>query len=308
MVNRRQSLQNRHSKKTKVAAAAAGTATNAAMASGSVTPTPGAAAGSGSVATPSASTNAKDRESKCPKKGSGRTKRKHKGAAGCDDDSKNGTGHQESSGEAEADGSGCGKQLSGKVAIPRLPHNRSPRPSSTSTILLLPSQSTSNSPTALSTVGKPKFVPIQPKPCENGTGHGTSSACLPQLKEEEDSGVARTGPGLPDWDGGLHGEELANYWSQPGGDNSVDCPSPKVQTHQAQQELSQLRVLLEQNEGEFLIRRMQFVRFSCFTLFQNCLQLKPRSRQADCWSAGTFASRHRSLNKWAEGYSVTAAG
>ena len=278
------------------------------MASGSVTPTPGAAAGSGSVATPSASTNAKDRESKCPKKGSGRTKRKHKGAAGCDDDSKNGTGHQESSGEAEADGSGCGKQLSGKVAIPRLPHNRSPRPSSTSTILLLPSQSTSNSPTALSTVGKPKFVPIQPKPCENGTGHGTSSACLPQLKEEEDSGVARTGPGLPDWDGGLHDEELANYWSQPGGDNSVDCPSPKVQTHQAQQELSQLRVLLEQNEGEFLIRRMQFVRFSCFTLFQNCLQLKPRSRQADCWSAGTFASRHRSLNKWAEGYSVTAAG
>ena len=62
-----------------------------------------------------------------------------------------------------------GVKLSGKVAIPRL-NNRSPRPSSA--ILILPTQQ-SISPT----ISKPKFVPIQPKPCENGTS-------LPQLKED----------------------------------------------------------------------------------------------------------------------------
>ena len=65
-------------------------------------------------------------------------------------------------------GSG-GVKPSGKVPIPRL-NNRSPRPSSA--ILILPTQQ-SISPT----ISKPKFVPIQPKPCENGTP-------LPQLKED----------------------------------------------------------------------------------------------------------------------------
>lgn len=136
-------------------------------------------------------------------------------------------------------------QPASKVAIPRLASNRSPRPSSG--ILLLPSHSQSPSPT----ISKPKFVAIQPKP-HFASDNGLAAPSLPQLKEEETN--RRTGPEQLEgsWVEALahsHDDELAHYWSQPG-EAITDSLSPKVQNN----ELSQLRVLLEQNEGKRWLR------------------------------------------------------
>lgn len=136
-------------------------------------------------------------------------------------------------------------QPTGKVAIPRLSNNRSPRPTP-APILLLPSHSQSPSPTIIS---KPKFVPIQPKP-RCATDNGPSALSLPQLKEEE--GIRRSAPESLEaaWSETLahsHDDELAHYWSQTG-EIIPECPSPKV-SNAAREELSQLRVLLEQTEG-----------------------------------------------------------
>ena len=128
----------------------------------------------------------------------------------------------------------------GKVAIPRL--NRSPRPSSA--IVFLPTHSQSPSPTINS--NKPKFVPIQPKPCENGL----APPSLPQLKEEETSrcGTAVDMLEGPWAEGTSHDDELAHYWAAQPGEPITDSLSPKPAA--PQNNLSQLRVLLEQNEGE----------------------------------------------------------
>lgn len=100
---------------------------------------------------------------------------------------------------------------------------------------------------------------------------GGLSGLLPLLKEEEDTAVSveASAPLADPWEGGLHDEELANYWAPAAGDNSADCLSPDPQgtglhhsdgqtdaqtlaQTQASQQLSQLRVLLEQNEGASL--------------------------------------------------------
>ena len=68
------------------------------------------------------------------------------------------------------------------------------------------------------------------------------------MKEEETSRRAGTKPLEGSWVEALthsHDDEIAHYWSQPG-EAITDSLSPKVQNN----ELSQLRVLLEQNEGE----------------------------------------------------------
>ncbi len=132
-------------------------------------------------------------------------------------------------------------QPSSKVAIPRLASNRSPRPSSG--ILLLPNHSQSSSPT----ISKPKFVAIQPKP-HFASDNGLSAPSLPQMKEEETSRRAGTKPLEGSWVEALtrsHDDEIAHYWSQ-SGEAITDSLSPKVQNN----ELSQLRVLLEKNEGK----------------------------------------------------------
>lgn len=179
------------------------------------------------------------------KKGCARSKRKQRG-----DETKRNIGSVMDTVEMEGTSSvslsgstSTATQPVGKVAIPRLSNNRSPHP--TSAILLLPSHSQSPSPTI--NISKPKFVPIQPKP-HCASENGLAAPSLPQLKEEETNRRA-----VPDSLEGPWGEalaqsqddELANYWSQPG-EAITDSLSPKVPNA----ELSQLRVLLEANEGE----------------------------------------------------------
>lgn len=176
------------------------------------------------------------------KKNCTRSKRKQRG-----EENKRTAGSIVEPAEMEGFTSGCSTapQPAGKVAIPRLSNNRSPRPPSA--ILLLPNHSQSPSPTI--NINKPKFVPIQPKPhCANENGLVAPS--LPQLKEE-DTSRGRTAPESLEGPWGethahSHDDELARYWSQPG-EAITDSLSPKVPNA----ELSQLRVLLEQNEGEF---------------------------------------------------------
>ena len=184
LLNRRQSVQNRHSKKTKVAAAVSAVVTEGSTCSNgsstSVNATANCAAALGPVDSAEvaatnlpASSVSKDRgDIKCSKnKSSARAKRKHKSncGTGTADEASRTTAVQDS---AEEDS--CGLKTSGsKVAIPRLPHSRSPRPTSSSSsatasggLVLVPGHSASNSPTA-AMGSKPKFVPIQPKPSEN---------------------------------------------------------------------------------------------------------------------------------------------
>ena len=160
-------------------------------------------------------------ESKCPSKKSAiRGKRKHKIQVPVEET----TNKAPSAPPAEASETECeATKPSGKVAIPRLPNNKSPRPSSAIVLVPTAPQQPSSPQTS-----KTKFVPIQPKPCDG-------AVVLPQLKEENSAATDQ-------WEG-LHDEELANYWPQPG--LNGECHSPKPN-----QELSQLRVLLEQNEGK----------------------------------------------------------
>ena len=68
------------------------------------------------------------------------------------------------------------------------------------------------------------------------------------MKEEETSRRAGTKPLEGSWVEALthsHDDEIAHYWSQ-SGEAITDSLSPKVQNN----ELSQLRVLLEKNEGK----------------------------------------------------------
>jgi hypothetical protein len=185
------------------------------------------------------------------KKGCTRSKRKQRGEdnkrnASIDSTEMEGTASASTTNPSAASTSTAApNQPASKVAIPRLASNRSPRPSSG--ILLLPSHSQSPSPT----ISKPKFVAIQPKP-HFASDNGLAAPSLPQLKEEEAN--RRAGPEQLEgpWVEALthsHDDELAHYWSQPG-EAITDSLSPKVQNN----ELSQLRVLLEQNEGKRFLR------------------------------------------------------
>ncbi len=225
-------MQNRHSKKTRV--------------SSSTTSPPPQASPSvplADEADPKASSNNNN------KKGCTRSKRKQRG----EENKRNAVSSME---PAEMEGTpscatsastSAASQPAGKVAIPRLSNNRSPRPPQ-STILLLPSHSQSPSPTI--NISKPKFVPIQPKP-HCAIENGLAAPSLPQLKEEDSNRRAAPESSLEGpWVEGLthsHDEELAHYWSQPG-EAITDSLSPKVPNN----ELSQLRVLLEQNEGKLV--------------------------------------------------------
>lgn len=193
------------------------------------------------------------------KKGCTRSKRKQRG----DESTKRNAGSVMDSAEMEGPSSAspCGgtssasatvtNQTAGKVAIPRISNNRSPRP--TSAILLLPGNSQSPSPTI--NISKPKFVPIQPKPhCTSENGLATTPS-LPQLKEEETNRRAASDLLEGPWGEALahsHDDELARFWSQPG-EAITDSLSPKVPNA----ELSQLRVLLEANEGELVTTKFK---------------------------------------------------
>lgn len=164
----------------------------------------------------------------------------------------------------------------GKMPIPRLTNNRSPRPPST--ILLLPSQSQSPSPTT--NVNKSKFIPIQPKPqgnnsnsnSSNGSEDGLSVPTLPQLKEEENIFGAALDPLEVHWgsEGTSHDDEIAGL-TQPG-DPNFDSLSPKAQNAG----LSQLRVLLQQNEGKLCTEHCFLLIAILWVVF---LQLKRRHQQ-----------------------------
>lgn len=161
--------------------------------------------------------------------------------------------------EAEAGVTG----VSGKVPIPRLVSANRSSPARLPALALVPGHhSQSPSPTS---VGKPKFVPIQPKPSSSSGAEGHNGlsglACpsLPQLKEEDSNSRPASDLLEGGWgEGACHDEELANYWSvaqQPGESITENSLSPKP-AQQAQTELSQLRVLLEQNEGRQVDWRM----------------------------------------------------
>ncbi|KAK4036458.1 hypothetical protein OUZ56_028512 [Daphnia magna] len=95
-------------------------------------------------------------------------------------------------------------------------------------------------------ISKPKFVAIQPKPL-SASDNGLAAPSLQQLKEEETSRQAGPEPQEGSWVEALthsYDDELARCWSQPG-EAITDSLSPKVQNT----ELSQLRVLMEQNVG-----------------------------------------------------------
>ena len=224
-------MQSRHSKKTRVSSSTASPPPQA--------PPP---------ASLSDETEPKASSSNNNKKGCTRSKRKQRG----EENKRNAFSSTEltdvegTSSSAPSASASTAPQLTGKVAIPRLINSRSPRPPQ-STILLLPSHSQSPSPTI--NISKPKFVPIQPKP-HCAAENGLVAPSLPQLKEEDSS--HRAGPESLEsqWVETLthsHDDELAHYWSQPG-EVITDSLSPKVQNN----ELSQLRVLLEQNEGKFV--------------------------------------------------------
>lgn len=217
-------MQSRHNKKTRVSSSTA-------------SPLP--------QATPSASLPEESEPRASNKKSCTRSKRKQRGEenkrnASVDSTELEGTA---STATTSASTSSAPNQPAGKVAIPRLASNRSPRP--TSAILLLPSHSQSPSPT----ISKPKFVAIQPKP-HFASDNGLATPSLPQLKEEETSRPAGPEPNEGSWVEALthsYDDELARCWSQPG-EAITDSLSPKVPNT----ELSQLRVLLEQNEGMFV--------------------------------------------------------
>ncbi|XP_057377035.1 uncharacterized protein LOC130698421 [Daphnia carinata] len=221
LATRRQSVQSRHSKKTRVSSSTA-------------SPLPQA---------PPAVPLPEETEPRASnKKSCTRSKRKQRGEenkrnVSVDSTEVEGTASTPTS---SASTSSAPNQPAGKVAIPRLATNRSPRP--TSAILLLPSHSQSPSPT----ISKPKFVAIQPKPLF-ASDNGLAAPSLPQLKEEETSRQAGPEPQEGSWVEALahsYDDELARCWSQPG-EAITDSLSPKVQNP----ELSQLRVLLEQNEA-----------------------------------------------------------
>ncbi|XP_046442760.1 uncharacterized protein LOC124193138 isoform X5 [Daphnia pulex] len=226
LATRRQSVQSRHSKKTRVS-------------SSNASPLPQAA--------PAVPLPEETEPKASNKKGCTRSKRKQRGEdnkrnASIDSTEMEGTASASTANPSAASTSTAApNQPASKVAIPRLASNRSPRPSSG--ILLLPSHSQSPSPT----ISKPKFVAIQPKP-HFASDNGLAAPSLPQLKEEEAN--RRAGPEQLEgpWVEALthsHDDELAHYWSQPG-EAITDSLSPKVQNN----ELSQLRVLLEQNEAK----------------------------------------------------------
>lgn len=110
----------------------------------------------------------------------------------------------------------------------------------------------SQSPSPTTGVNKPKFVPIQPKPQGNNSNSSSSSSAsengltsLPQLKEEDGLFGNVMDPLEAQWgEGTSHDDEIAGL-TQPG-EPSFDSLSPKA--HNV--ELSQLRVLLQQNEGQ----------------------------------------------------------
>ncbi|XP_032798701.2 uncharacterized protein LOC116935513 isoform X1 [Daphnia magna] len=222
LATRRQSVQSRHSKKTRVSSSTA-------------SPLPQA---------PPAVPLPEETEPRASnKKSCTRSKRKQRGEENKRNVSVDSTEVEGTASTPTSSASTAPNQPAGKVAIPRLTSNRSPRP--TSAILLLPSHSQSPSPT----ISKPKFVAIQPKPL-SASDNGLAAPSLPQLKEEETSRQAGPEPQEGSWVEALthsYDDELARCWSQPG-EAITDSLSPKVQNT----ELSQLRVLLEQNEDWLL--------------------------------------------------------
>ena len=233
-------MQNRHSKKTRVMSGSGGS--------------PPQLPNSQSAAV---QLEEKDLKSPTKKNCTPRSKRKSK-----DDSRRNSTSSQMDTADLDTpSASGLGSSSvpgvpkpAGKMPIPRLTNNRSPRPPST--ILLLPNQSQSPSPTT--SVNKSKFIPIQPKPqgsnsnsnSSNGSEDGLSAPTLPQLKEEESIFGAAVDPLEVHWgsEGTSHDDEIAGL-TQPG-DPNFDSLSPKAQNAG----LSQLRVLLQQNEGTLCIQ------------------------------------------------------
>ena len=226
MARRQTSVSNRHSKKTKVSGSAAGS------------PQP-----------PPPPPLVDDKETKAAsaangtKKGS-RSKRKLKS----EELAKPAAGAEPVAAAAEAE-QAAAMNLPGKVPIPRLISLNRSSP------VRLPAHSKSPSPTI---AGKPKFVAIQPKPSNNAIPEqglsSLSSYSLPQLKEEDSNSRPPNDLLEGVWTEGAayHDDELANYWSvshqhgEPITENSLS-PKPAQQAHT---ELSQLRVLLEQNEGK----------------------------------------------------------
>lgn len=245
MVARRQAqVPNRHNKKTKV--------------SGSISSSP--------PPLPAPTEDLKETKSSIVTTNGGgkknsRNKRKLKGdQVGCSKSANGlsvGITGMESTGALEIETIATNNKMTGKVPIPRLISiNRSSPARLPSLSVISGNQSQSPSPTA-GTSGKPKFVPIQPKPTglsESGQNGLTSMGCpsLPQLKEEDsNSRVATDLLEMPWGEGASHDEELVNYWSagQQPGESMTDSLSPKPAQLAQNEQLSQLRVLLEQNEG-----------------------------------------------------------
>ena len=218
MASQRQPVQNRHNKKSKVSSLASSPQQSSPVL----------------LQQPQSSEKEANKPSTSKTKAYPRNKRKHKSGSQIESTSK------ELSESISMSSPSLSSKPVGKVAIPRLS-----RPNSA--ILFLPTHSQSPSPTI--NTNKPKFVPIQPKPC--GSDNGLPIPSLPQLKEEETSrGVPVDMPEGPWGEGTSHDDELAHYWAAQIGEPSTDSLSPKPAA--PQNKLSQLRVLLEQNEGELI--------------------------------------------------------
>lgn len=228
MANQRQPVQNRHNKKSKVSSL-----TSSPLQSSPVL-----------LQQPQSNEKEASKPSTSKTKAYPRNKRKHKSGSQIESTSK------ELSEAISMSSPPLSTKPVGKVAIPRLS-----RPNSA--ILFLPTNSQSPSPTI--NTNKPKFVPIQPKPC-GSSENGVPAPSLPQLKEEE------TSRGMPvdmpegHWaEGTSHDDELAHYWGAQIGESNTDSLSPKPAA--PQNKLSQLRVLLEQNEGELGFLSFFFIFF-----------------------------------------------